>query len=137
MKNLRIAIILLALLPIARCAMASQDGDGTGETVLTGSVSDALSKKPMKGVTISITSSKDKIGKCCFTTDDSGRFIIPRLPAGEVTIILEKKGYKTYRREKIVIREGRQVKLNFDMSNEEKEGQGINLFHPLLHMLQS
>ena len=53
------------------------------------------------------------------------------LPAGEVTIQLEKKGYKTYRREKVILKEGMQIKLNFDISNL-KEEEDNDLFHPLL-----
>jgi hypothetical protein len=53
-----------------------------------------------------------------------------------VTIVLEKKGYKTYRREKVVVKEGMQVKLKFDISNEQ-ETHDNNLFHPLLRMMES
>lgn len=102
--------------------------------MLTGSVSDALSRKPVKGVTISVTSSKDRIEKLV-TTDASGKFVFPKLPAGEVTIVLEKKGYKTYRREKVILKEGMQVKLNFDISNDV-ETEDNNLFHPLLRMME-
>ena len=48
---------------------------------------------------------------------------------GEVTIILEKKGYKTYRKEGVVIREGVTLKLSFDIEEEEEGG-----FHPLLRL---
>ncbi len=134
MKRLRLFILLLGLLPLSNCVFANQDGDGSRESGITGSVSDAISKKPVKGVIISIAS-KDKVKKFV-TTDESGNFTIPKLPAGEVTIILEKKGYKTYRKEKFVIREGTQVKLKVDLNNE-KEIEDINLFHPLLRMMES
>jgi hypothetical protein len=134
MQHLRFLILLVALLPLSNCVFANQDGDGTKESIITGSVSDAVSKKPVKGVTISIAS-KDKVEKLV-TTDASGQFIIPNLPAGEVTIILEKKGYKTYRKEKFVIKEGTQVKIRVDMSNE-KEHEDVNLFYPLLRMMES
>ena len=135
MQRFKIFILILGLLPLSNCVFASQDGDGTKESMISGSVSDASSKKPVKGVTISITTAKDKVEKLV-TTDASGQFIIPKLPAGEVTIILEKKGYKTYRKEKFVIREGMQVKLKVDMSNE-REHEDSNLFHPLLRMMES
>lgn len=124
----------MGFFPLSNCVFANQDGDGTKASVISGSVSDASSKKPVKGVTISIAS-KDKIEKLV-TTDASGQFVIPKLSAGEVTIILEKKGYKTYRKEKFVIREGMQVKIKIDMSNE-KEVEDVNLFHPLLRMMES
>jgi hypothetical protein len=139
MQRLKLLILFFGLLPLSNCVFANQDGDGNGtrEPVLTGSVSDASSKKPVKGVTISVTSSKDRIEKL-FTTDASGKFTISKLPAGELTIVLEKKGYKTYRREKVVVKEGSQVKLNFDISNEkQKPKEDSNLFHPLLRMMES
>lgn len=135
MQRLKILTLLIALLPLSNCVFANQDGDGTKEPILSGSVSDASSKKPMKGVTISITSSKDKVEKLA-TTDASGHFIIPKLPAGEVTIVLEKKGYKTYRKERVILKEGMPIRLKLDMSNE-KEVEDTNLFHPLLRMMES
>lgn len=133
MERLRMIILFFGMFFLSNCVLANQDGDGTKNPVLSGSVSDAFSKKPVKGVTISITSSKDRTEK--FVTDDSGNFIIPELPAGEVTIVLEKKGYKTYRREKIILKEGAQVKIRFDMSNEKLREDG-NLFHPLFRMME-
>jgi hypothetical protein len=133
MQRLKILFFLIALLPLSNCVFANQDGDGTKESALTGSVSDASSKKPVKGVNVYVTA---KDGTKLITTDASGKFIVPKLPAGEVTIQLEKKGYKTYRREKVVLKEGMQIKLSFDLSNL-KEEQDDDLFHPLLRMIES
>ena len=132
MQRLKLFTLLLALLPLSNCVFANQDGDGTKDPALSGSVSDASSKKPVKGVTVSVLA-KDGIEK--LETDASGRFIIPKLPAGEVTIVLEKKGYKTYRREKVIVKEGTQMKLNFDLSNLKQDED--NLFHPLFRMIES
>ena len=132
MQRLKLFILLLALLHLSNCVFANQDGDGTKDPALSGSVSDASSKKPVKGVTVSVLA-KDGIEK--LETDASGRFIIPKLPAGEVTIVLEKKGYKTYRREKVIVKEGAQMKLNFDLSNLKQDED--NLFHPLFRMIES
>jgi hypothetical protein len=133
MQRLKIFFFLFALLPLSNCVFANQDGDGTKESALTGSVSDASSKKPVKGVNVYVTA---KDGTKLITTDASGKFIVPKLPAGEVTIQLEKKGYKTYRREKVVLKEGMQIRLSFDLSNL-KEEQDDDLFHPLLRMIES
>jgi hypothetical protein len=135
MRRIKLLILFFGLLPLSNCVFANQNGDGTNDPVLLGYVSDAVSKKPVKGVTISITS-KGKVEKFVIT-DAAGQFIIPKLPAGEVTIVLEKKGYKTYRREKVVVKEGMQVKLNFDISNEKPTEEDSNLFHPLLRMMES
>lgn len=136
MLRLKLFILCFALLPLSNCVFANQGGDNVkppSDPVITGSVSDANSRKPVKGVTVSVTA---KDGVKLITTDASGKFIIPKLPAGEVTIQLEKKGYKTYRREKVLVKEGMQIKLNFDISNL-KEDEDIDLFHPLLRMIES
>ncbi len=121
-------------MPLSDRVMADQEGKRTSDPVLSGSVSDAVSRKPVKGVTISVRSSDNRLERS-FTTDARGNFIIPRLPAGEVTLVLEKKGYKTYRKEKIVLKEGVQVKLQLDISNEQHDE--FNLFQPLLRMIES
>lgn len=123
------------MLSLSNCIWANQDRNAQKQPVISGFVSDALSRKPVGGVTISVTSVKDKIEKTIIT-DAAGKFILPKLPAGEVTIILEKKGYKTYRKDKIVLKEGMQVKLNFDISNDMAPEEN-SLFHPLLRLMES
>jgi hypothetical protein len=137
MNRIKVFVILLALLPLSNCVMASNNStlaDGANDPILMGSVSDAFSKKPVKGVTIFITSLKDRTERS-FTTDDLGNFTIPKFAPGEVTIVLEKKGYKTYRREKILLKEGMQVKLNIDIRNDDADES--NVFHPLLRMMDN
>ena len=121
------------MVSLSNCVFASQDGDGTVNPAISGSVSDAFSKKPVKGVTVYVTA---KDGTKLITTDASGKFTVPKLPPGEITIQLEKKGYKTYRREKVVLKGGMQIKLNFDISNVREEDNS-DLFHPLLRMIES
>lgn len=77
MQRLKLLILIIALLPLSNCVFANQDGDGTKDPAISGSVSDALSKKPVKGVTVYITA---KDGTKLITTDASGKFIIPKLP---------------------------------------------------------
>ena len=134
MQRLKYLLLIFSFLPLSNCVFANQDGDGTKDPAISGSVSDAFSKKPVKGVTVYVTA---KDGTKLITTDASGKFIIPKLPPGEVTIQLEKKGYKTYRREKVVLKEGMQIKLNFDMSNIKEDEDNNDLFHPLLRMIES
>ncbi len=126
--------LLAALLPLADRAMADQEGRRASDPVLLGSVSDAVSRKPVKGVTISVRSSDNRLDRS-FTTDAQGNFTIPWLPAGEVTLVLEKKGYKTYRKEKVVLKEGTQVRLQLDLRNLQQEE--FHLFQPLLRMMES
>jgi hypothetical protein len=136
MRDVRKLLLVLSLLPLSLIVKADngRDGkDGKSEPVLNGYVSDATTKKPVQGVTISIKSPKLQVGKE-FVTDASGNFKIPELPSGEVTIVLEKKGYKTCRREGVVLKEGITIRLNFDMSMEEDIDEN-DVFHPLLRMM--
>lgn len=123
---------ILFLLPLALVTKANHGKDGKAEPAVYGSVSDAVTKKPLQGVTISITSSKMNGGKE-YKTDASGIFRASSLPAGEVTIILEKKGYKTYRREGVVLKEGMNIKMSFDIKSDDEEDE---VFHPLLRMIE-
>ena len=53
---------------------------------------------------------------------------------GEVTILLEKKGYQTLRKEGVAIREGSTLKLTMEMEEEQDDAEEV--FHPLLRLLQ-
>ena len=130
-------LLLTALLPLTMWASANNETGkerGKAEPVLMGLVSDASTKKPIQGVTVSIsttTKGQDKEKKE-FVTDALGNFKVPQMPPGEVVIILEKKGYKTFRRENVMIKEGVSLKLNFDINSEEDES---DVFHPLMRMM--
>ena len=127
--------IFLSLFFLAACFMvkANHGKEGKTEPVLHGSVLDGDTKKPLQGVVISITSAKI-LGEKEVTTDALGNFKIPQLPAGEVTIVVEKKGYKTYRREGVVVKEGMSLKLNFDIEETEKDESEV--FHPMRRMIE-
>jgi len=133
MRGLKVLLVLAVLLPLSLLTRANgAKGDGKTEPALMGSVSDAATKKPVQGVTVSISTVKGQ-EKREFTTDASGNFKVPQMPAGEVVIVLEKKGYKTYRKEGIIIKEGVSLKLNFDITSVEDDG---DVFHPLMRMLE-
>ncbi len=128
--------LLLSLFTVAFvCAKANNDNskeEKKGEPSINGSVSDADSKKPVPGVTVSITG-KGLDKKETLTTDASGNFRANSLVPGEVTIILEKKGYRTYRKEGVMIKEGSTLKLTMDIEEDDDDDGGV--FHPLLRMI--
>ena len=138
MRGSKKLLFLTALLPLALLTKANTIDDGKAEPVLQGYVSDAVTKKPVQGVTISIsTKGQEKSDKKELTTDAYGNFKIPQLPNGEVVIILEKKGYKTCRREGVVIKEGVSLKLNFDIVNmTANDDDESGVFHPLMRMVE-
>ena len=135
MRGRKILLLLIASLPL--CLLAKANGgakeSGKAEPVLQGIVSDATTKKPVEGVIISISTSKGQQKKE-FTTDASGNFKVPHMPVGEIVIVLEKKGYKTCRREGVIIKEGSALKLNFDILNNEDDESDV--FHPLMRMME-
>lgn len=129
MRSMKQVLLLSLLLPLSYIAKAKDEIENKkGDPSINGFVSDADSKKAIQGVTVSITTGKGQEKKE-FTTDASGNFKVPQMNPGEVTITLEKKGYKTYRKEGIVIREGVTLKITFDIEEEEESG-----FHPLLRL---
>ena len=134
MRGKKVYLLLATLLPLSLLAKTNDNGDNrkSTEPVLQGCVADAATKKPVQGVTVSISTSKGQEKKE-FTTDASGNFQVPQMPVGEVIIILEKKGYKTTRREGIIIKEGASLKMSFDITNMQVDDES-DVFHPLLRM---
>lgn len=139
MRGAKQGLSLLLLFPLSLFAKANggtenNDQKGT-ELAINGYVTDADSKKPVQGVTVSISNinAQKKIEKKEFTTDASGNFRVPSMASGGVTIVLEKRGYKTVRKKGIIVREGETLKLNLDI---DSEGQGEEVFHPLLRMME-
>lgn len=137
MRGKKVYLLLATLLPLSLLAKANNDnGDNrkSSEPALQGCVADAATKKPVQGVTVSISTPKGQEKKE-FTTDASGNFKVPQLPVGEVIIVLEKKGYKTTRREGIIIKEGASLKMSFDITNMRVDDES-DVFHPLLRMME-
>ena len=136
MRGKKNYLLLAALLPLSLLTKANGDNGNrkSTEPVLQGCVADAATKKPVQGVTVSISTSKGQEKKE-FTTDASGNFKVPQMPVGEVIIILEKKGYKTTRREGIIIKEGASPKMSFDITNIQLDDES-DVFHPFLRMME-
>lgn len=132
MRGKKKLLLLTAILPLAMMAKANNGGDrGKPEPVIIGQVSELGTKKPIQGVTVSISGKGQD--KKEFTTDATGNFKVPQMPAGELIIILEKKGYKTYRKEGVTLKEGVPLKLSFDITNEDNADES-EVFHPLRMM---
>lgn len=130
-KQLLFLSILSFSFVMANANNKNKTNGKTGEPSINGSVNDADSKKPVQGVTVSITGKGQE--KKELTTDASGNFKANQLNPGEVTIILEKKGYRTYKKEGVVIKEGVSLKLSLDIEETDDDDSGV--FHPLLRMM--
>lgn len=137
MRGIKKFLFFAALLPLALLTRANSGNNhdrNKSEPVLTGNVHDACTKKPVPGVTVSICNSKGQ-DKKEVTTDASGNFKVPQMPVGEVVIVLEKKGYKTFRREGVIIKEGVSLKISFDIINMREEDEG-DIFHPFRRIIE-
>jgi Carboxypeptidase regulatory-like domain len=131
MRGKKTLLLLTAMLPLALMAKANTGEKGKPEPAISGMVSEAGTKKPVQGVTVSISGKGQD--KKEFTTDATGNFKVPQMPAGELIIILEKKGYKTYRKEGVTLKEGVPLKLSFDISDDGADDES-DVFHPLRMM---
>jgi Ca-activated chloride channel family protein len=126
-------LLLLLLLPAALCAKA---GIGKVEGVLNGYVTDAVTKKPLPGVVVSATVPGTNNQKEVLT-DADGYFRFAELPAAQVTIEFNKKGYQSAKRPNITVREKTAVKLNIEFLPQDGDLNSGNAEYPMLRMLQA
>jgi len=123
-------LLLLALsLPVAVFAKANT---GKNEGVVQGQVTDAVTKKPIAGVVVSMTTSKSG-GEKEVITDSEGNFKLSKLPGGDVTLVFEKKGYKVHKRDIVNTKDGMVYKVSLDMVPVDDEADD-GYEHPLLRM---
>ena len=123
-------LLLLALsLPVVVFAKANT---GKNEGVVQGQVTDAITKKPLAGVTVSMTTAKSSTEKEV-VTDSDGNFKMSKLPAGDLLLQFEKKGYKIHRKELVNTKDGMVYKVVLDMQPlDDEEDDAYS--HPLLRM---
>jgi hypothetical protein len=136
MKGVKNILLSLSFLPLSLFVKASPPSiseKGKSEPILHGSITDASTKKPVAGVLVVVLGSRSS-DKREYTTDASGNFKVTQMPSGEVTIVLEKKGYKSCRREGVVIKEGLSLKLNMDLKSDDR-GEDSDYFHPMMRMM--
>jgi hypothetical protein len=133
MGTVRKLLFLALIFPLALCAKA---GTGKLEGILNGYVTDAITKKPLSGVIVSAivpgSSSQTEV-----LTDADGYFRFAQLPASQVTIQFDKKGYQSYKRPNVTVREKTSLKLNVEFLPEEEDSQSDNSEYPILHLLEA
>lgn len=126
-------LFLLLIFPVALCAKADT---GKLDGVLNGYVTDAITKKPLPGVTVcafvpGTTSQTDVL------TDADGYFRFAQLPGSPVTIQIDKKGYQSYKRPNVTVREKTSLKLNIECLPDEADSGSDNNEYPILRLLQT
>jgi len=132
MKLSKKLTLLAAVLPLTLMLRANT---GKNEGVVQGQVTDAVTKKPIPGVVVSMTGSKISSEKEV-TTDSDGYFKITKLPGGDLTIVLEKKRYKVHKKELVNTKEGLVYRVYVDLlpKDDDDNDTAEDSSHPLLRL---
>jgi hypothetical protein len=99
--------LALTVLALAGRALADQ----SGTAVLTGTVVDGPSGKPVGEVVVTATSPASQ-GQQVVVTDAAGFYRIPDLPAGVYLLTLDRPGYNPYSRADITLRADATIRVN-------------------------
>ena len=126
--------ILLILLVSCASLFSARAASGRSDSPLQGYVTDAVTKKPVSGVTVSASSQGANASREV-TTDADGYFSFVQLPASQVTVQFDKKGYQSWRKAGISIKDKATTKLNVEVMPENSEQEGSDAEYPILRML--
>ncbi len=97
-----------------------------GNSVITGTVTDAATGKPVSDVVVTATSPALQ-GEEVVVTDSSGTYRISQLPPGTYTVKLEKESFKLYNRAGITLNVDRTVRVNIQMQPEAVQGETVTI----------
>ena len=134
MKKVRQPLFLIGLVAIAAVARAS---DGRSEPCLIqGHVMDAVTKKPLSGVVVSVSAPGSTNPKEA-VTDADGFFYFTQLPAAQCQFNLQfgKKGYQLYKRSYLLAKEKATLKINVEVLPEDPDNLPEDSEYPLLKMM--
>ncbi len=95
-----------------------------GSSVLTGTVTDAATRKPVADVAVTAVSPSMQ-GEQIVVTDATGLYRISQLPPGSYTIRLEKESYRPFSRGDIQIRADRTIRVNVELLPESIKAEEI------------
>jgi hypothetical protein len=118
---------------LVSCGLYASDGK-SDPCLIKGQVVDAVTKKPVSGVVVSVIvpgepSSKEAV------TDVDGYYYFKQLPSCHVNLRFEKKGYQKYKYDEVIeIQEKKTVKVNVEVL-PDGELQPDDLEYPLLRIL--
>jgi outer membrane receptor protein involved in Fe transport len=95
-----------------------------GNSVITGTVTDAATGKPVPDVVVTATSPALQ-GEEIVVTDSAGLYRLAQLPAGTYTLRFEKESYKPFSRADINVRVDRTVRVNIQLQPEAVTGDTV------------
>jgi outer membrane receptor protein involved in Fe transport len=113
----RAAHLLPAALVAGAGLLATAPAEAQGTAVLTGTVVDTATKRPLADVVVTVTSPALQ-GEQTVVTDKSGAYRIPNLPAGDYTLRLEGDAYKPYSRGGIALHVNATIRVNAELLPE-------------------
>jgi len=105
-------------------AFVSAVASAQGTSVITGTVTDAATGKPVADVVVTATSPALQ-GEEISVTDATGTYRFASLPPGEFLLRLEKESYKPFSRPDITIRVDRTVRVNIQLQPESVTGDTV------------
>lgn len=135
MSTFKQLLLLLVVICYSQLLKANNGENGEKKSLevsVHGYVMDAITRKPVTGVTVSVCSNKLQANKE-IQSNAEGYFTFAKLPAGNVTLMFEKKGYKMFKRDLTSVKEGSVTKISVDF--QPIEDGGNEMWHPLLKLL--
>jgi hypothetical protein len=118
---------------LVSCGLYASDGK-SDPCLIKGQVVDAVTKKPVSGVTVSAVVPGDPSSKEVIT-DVDGYYYFKQLPACHVNLRFEKKGYQKYKYDELIeIQDKKTVKVNVEVL-PDSELQPDDSEYPLLRIL--
>ena len=118
--------ILVAVVFLAWIVGPSRARAQVGTGVVTGTVLDAATKKPVADVVVTLTSPSLQ-GEQVVVTDSAGFYRVPDLPPGHYGITLEKDGFKRYAHEGIELRGDSTLRMNAELLPESLTAETIEV----------
>ena len=128
-KNILVCLISL---PLAFSARANHEKT---PFPLQGYVTDAITKKPVPGVLVSASAPNTNVPKEA-VTDEDGFFSFEQLPANQINLQFDKKGYQPVKKTGILIKDKAVARIYVEFNQEESAEDRDDSEYPLLHVLQ-
>ena len=129
MRTYKHFLIFGTLLGLTAFAKASDSKDAP----LQGYVTDAITKKPVGGVVVSVILPGSSNSSQVITNND-GYYKFSQIPATQFALQFDKKGYQPFKKSGVVVKEKSPVKLNVEFSPSEEETDDLEF--PVFKMFQ-
>ncbi|MFD2920729.1 carboxypeptidase-like regulatory domain-containing protein [Terrimonas rubra] len=121
---MKVKLLLLLLTCCFACAAVHAGNCNKGpdpankkkKDFVNGIVSHATNKRPLKDVLVTAYLNTDNKKEISVQTDEAGNYSFDGLKPGTYKLVFEKTGFRRVTKEKIIIKEEDNVKLNIDLA---------------------